>query len=145
MDLASHAYDVVPMPEGSRLWLGCHFPIARRLALAWWDELRGPLQHDRRPRPRHNTRPNINAPHPHHSASNPGQTAFSSALLSPAPAASAVAPPALILPVRLPANTRYVNTTPCLSYPHVAHHKLTLCNKATTAGHPLLPHVRRSS
>lgn len=51
-----------------------------------------------------------------------------------APAASAVAPPALIFPARLPANTRYVNTTPCLSCPHNAHRKLTPRKDATPVG-----------
>jgi hypothetical protein len=46
------------------------------------------------------------------------------------------------IPSSLACQHRYVNTTPCLSYPHSAHHQLTPCKDAPTAGFSSLSHVR---
>lgn len=84
---------------------------------AKWDERRGRLQHNRKPQTTPIT-PAQTSTHPRFPRHiEPGADSSPFCTLLTRPVASAVAPPALIFPVRLPANTstRYVNTTRCLS------------------------------
>ena len=133
-----------PEPE---LWLGwAALPFPMRGASPWrrrakWDERRGRLQHNRKTQTTPIT-PAQTSPHPRFPRHiEPGADSSPFCTLLPGPVASAVAPPALIFPVRLPANasTRYVNTTRCLSChlllcTRAAHHKLTHRKTTTTAG-----------
>jgi hypothetical protein len=122
------------------LWLGRDFPMRR------FSRQDIPLQSQvfdtkGRTRLRHNRRPNIDLPTHAKHCHIWGRQLSHSHTSSLAPAASAVAPPALIFPVRLPAN-RYVNTTAYLNRPYTAHHKLTPHKDGTTSELPTLSYVR---
>jgi|SRR5690242_4994592 len=126
-----------------RLWLGRDFPMRRLLGEVGCSERSSTPKND----PDHAIPPAQTSDHPHAQKhvgfGADGSQPFSHTCL--APAASAVAPRALIFPLRLPANTRYVNTPPCLSCPHTAHRKLTPLETATPAGPHSLLHLRNFS